>query len=93
MQAFADRMSDAMGITVYKSEILKWEHGQHVPGADILLAAMSTAGPDRLDLPSPVGADAASSSAIDTASRVRDLELKVAELQQFRRRLVEALGV
>jgi hypothetical protein len=90
-QAFAERMSSALGQTVYKSAILNWEHGRHVPGADVLLAALATAGANRLDLPSPVGADAESGAVIDTATRLNDLELKVAQLQQFRLRIEEAL--
>ncbi len=76
-----------MGIPVYKSQVANWEHGRHIPRADVLLAALAIAGPDRMDLPSPVGLSAGAGSAVDTATRVNDLELKVAELQQFRRRV------
>lgn len=76
-----------MGVRVYKSQVVNWEHGRNVPRADVLLAALAIAGPGRMDLPSPLGADAASVTAIDTATRLRDLELKVADLSQFRRRI------
>ena len=86
-QAFADRLSETMGTRVYKSQVANWEHGRNIPRADVLLAALAIAGPNRAELPSPVGADAATSAAADAATRLQDLELKVAELQQFRRRL------
>jgi hypothetical protein len=86
-QAFADRLTETMGVRVYKSQVLNWEHGRNVPRADVLLAALAIAGSSRMDLPSPLGADAASVAAIDTVARLRDIELKVADLQQFRRRI------
>jgi hypothetical protein len=79
-----------MGRRVYKSQVASWEHGRNIPRADVLLAALAIAGPDRAELPSPVGADVATGAAADTATRLQDLELKVAELQQFRRRIQDA---
>ncbi len=78
-----------MGVRVYKSQVSSWEHGRNVPHADVLLAALAIAGPDRADLPSPLGVDARSGIELDTAARLRDLELKVEDLQQFRRRIEE----
>jgi hypothetical protein len=60
-----------------------------MPGSDVLLAAMAAAGPDRLDLPAPIGADASSSELIGLAGRLRNLEIEVGELKRFR----ESLGI
>jgi hypothetical protein len=86
-QIFADRMANVLGSPVNKAQVADWERGRHVPGADVLLAAMTLAGPSRVDLPSPIGADAATTTAVDVATRLREIELRLADLLQFRRRI------
>lgn len=84
---FASELKLALNRNVDKSQVLRWERGDNMPGADVLLAALSVTRTSRTELPTPLGMSGVETDAFETIMRIETLERRVAEVMEFHQRL------